>query len=93
MDTEYSLFRVVGTDWSHQRSAPGWKYSSDGRAGKQAGAILNDTWRSTDKGATWTLVNGSSGWPARMDHGSVVLPDGSIVLVGRVEYPGRLAVN
>ncbi|MDG6250626.1 kelch repeat-containing protein, partial [Methanocalculus sp.] len=44
--------------------------------------FINDTWRSVDKGATWQLVNGSSGWSARDGHTSVVLPDGSIVLMG-----------
>jgi uncharacterized delta-60 repeat protein len=42
----------------------------------------NDTWRSTDNGATWTLMNGSGGWSAREEHSSVVMPDGSIVLMG-----------
>jgi uncharacterized repeat protein (TIGR01451 family) len=42
----------------------------------------NEVWRSTDKGATWTLVNSSPGWSARRGHTSVVLPDGSIVLMG-----------
>ncbi len=42
----------------------------------------NDTWRSTDSGATWTLMNASSGWTARMAHASVAMPDGSIVLMG-----------
>ena len=42
----------------------------------------NDTWKSTDKGRTWTLVNGSSGWPARVLHSGVVMPDGTIVLIG-----------
>ena len=52
--------------------------------GYNGAASLNDTWRSTDNGATWTLLNGSSGWPARSQHTSVVLPDGSIVLMGGV---------
>jgi PKD repeat protein len=42
----------------------------------------NDTWRSTDNGATWTQVNSSSGWTARFSHSSVAMPDGSIVLMG-----------
>ena len=42
----------------------------------------NDVWRSADRGATWTLVNASAGWPERYGHASVVLPDGSIVLMG-----------
>jgi PKD repeat protein len=48
----------------------------DGVGGK------NDTWRSTDNGATWTLVNASAGWTARWGHSSVAMPDGSIVLTG-----------
>jgi|GEM_PF-529725 len=43
---------------------------------------LNDTWLSTNGGATWTLVNESSGWLARCEHTSVVMPDGSILLMG-----------
>ncbi|MFA5268253.1 MAG: kelch repeat-containing protein [Methanoregula sp.] len=43
---------------------------------------MNDTWRSTDQGVTWTLMNASSGWDKRDGHSSVVLPDGSIVLMG-----------
>lgn len=31
---------------------------------------------------TWTEVNSSCGWSGRYSHGSVVLPDGSIVLMG-----------
>ncbi|MFA7304156.1 MAG: lectin like domain-containing protein, partial [Methanoregula sp.] len=43
---------------------------------------LNDTWRSTDRGVTWTLLSTSSGWSKRAVHSSVVLQDGSIVLMG-----------
>jgi len=43
---------------------------------------LNDTWRSTDRGATWTEVNASSGWAGRSAPASVVLKDGSVVLMG-----------
>jgi PKD repeat protein len=46
------------------------------------GNRLNDTWRSTDYGATWTLVNASSGWAARSHHSTVMTPDGTIVLTG-----------
>jgi len=42
----------------------------------------NDVWRSTDKGATWTQMTPSAGWSARSWHSSVVMPDGSIVLMG-----------
>lgn len=48
----------------------------------QSGSNLNDTWKSTDNGVTWTLVNASSGWTGRAYHTSVALPDGSILLMG-----------
>jgi hypothetical protein len=45
-------------------------------------ASWNDVWQSTDKGATWKRVNASAGWQGRILHTSVVMPDGSIVLMG-----------
>jgi PGF-pre-PGF domain-containing protein len=48
--------------------------------------LKNDTWRSTDNGATWIQVTESSGWSPRYWHSSVVMPDGSIVLMGGWEY-------
>ena len=42
----------------------------------------NDVWRSTDNGTTWAPMTASAGWSARYDHTSVVMPDGSIVLMG-----------
>jgi hypothetical protein len=50
------------------------------------GKYLNDVWRSTDQGATWTQVTANAGWSARTRHTSVVLPDGSIVLMGGYDY-------
>jgi PKD repeat protein len=44
--------------------------------------VRNDTWRSTDKGATWIRMTANAGWSARAGHTSVTLPDGSIVLMG-----------
>ncbi|MBE0411455.1 MAG: hypothetical protein IBX69_17160, partial [Anaerolineales bacterium] len=46
------------------------------------GSRRNDVWRSTDRGATWTQMNGAAGWTARDYHSSVALADGSIVLMG-----------
>jgi uncharacterized delta-60 repeat protein len=46
------------------------------------GSYMNDVWRSTDEGATWTELNANAGWGARADQSSVVMPDGSIVLLG-----------
>jgi PGF-pre-PGF domain-containing protein len=50
--------------------------------GQDSSWYKNDTWRSTDEGATWTQVNASGGWSTRQEHSSVVMPDGSIVLMG-----------
>jgi PKD repeat protein len=84
-----------GITWTQQNASAGWTkrflLSSvaipDGSivlmGGLSDGYIFkNDTWRSTDNGATWTLVNGSSGWSARAGHSSVAMRDGSIVLMG-----------
>ena len=46
------------------------------------GNFYNDTWRSTDNGATWTLMSPGAGWMGRSIHSSVVMPDGSILLIG-----------
>jgi photosystem II stability/assembly factor-like uncharacterized protein len=48
----------------------------------KSSALFNDVWRSTDKGATWSLMNASAGWHGRWGHSSVALPDGNIVLMG-----------
>ena len=42
---------------------------------------LNDVWRSTDLGATWTQLTASAGW-SRRSAPSIVMPDGSILLIG-----------
>lgn len=42
---------------------------------------LNDMWRSTDSGITWTLVNANTGWTPRVHPSGVAMPDGSIVLM------------
>jgi len=81
--------------WTEMNASAGWPgrgyHSSvvmpDGSivlmGGTTSGVIyMNDVWRSTDNGATWTEVNASAGWSARIHHSSVVMPDGSIVLMG-----------
>ena len=52
--------------------------------------FYNDVWRSTDNGATWTEMNASAGWTARIGHSSVAMPDGSIVLMGGLGTSGKL---
>ena len=87
-----------GSTWSQQTAATAFleRYFhasvalSDGTivvTGGRAGGVtvdtlFNDTWQSTDKGATWTSVNSSSGWRARDRHGMVAMPDDSILLMG-----------
>jgi hypothetical protein len=42
----------------------------------------SDVWQSIDDGVTWTQINPSAGWSPRSGQSSVVMPDGSIVLMG-----------
>ncbi|PKL61078.1 MAG: hypothetical protein CVV31_13375, partial [Methanomicrobiales archaeon HGW-Methanomicrobiales-2] len=96
---------TFGEAWTNQTAAggePGWSgrcwQSSvalpDGSimlmGGVGSGGPLNDTWRSTDNGTTWTQVNASAGWSGRFWHSSVALPDGSIVLMGGEGGDGNL---
>ena len=95
----------AGATWVRMNQSPGWAardvHSSvampDGSIVLMGGSISNtagnknDTWRSTDNGATWTQMNASSGWSARYAQSSVALPDGSIVLMGG--YDGSRYLN
>jgi len=87
-----------GATWSLVNASSGWSERSgaasvalpDGSIVLMGGSYnhntlttyYNDTWRSEDKGATWSLVNASSGWSERSGATTVALPDGSIVLMG-----------
>ena len=53
-----------------------------GNKGAANDLVMNDVWRSIDNGATWMQVNASAGWSGRAFHTSVVMADGSIVLIG-----------
>ena len=92
-----------GTTWIQMNASAGWSprgyFSSvampDGSIVLMGGTntfdtsgFKNDVWRSTDNGATWTEMNASAGWSPRAGHSSVVMPDGSIVLMG-----GDVSVN
>ncbi|MGC9308945.1 MAG: Kelch repeat-containing protein, partial [Thermoplasmatota archaeon] len=52
---------------------------------------MNDVWRSTDGGDTWTQMTDAAEWAARSGHTSVVLSDGSVVLMGG--YDGSNPLN
>ena len=85
-----------GVTWTQMTASAGWSarkgHSSvalpDGSIVLMGGVsnnypyYLNDVWRSTDKGATWTKWPSNAGWSGRNDHSSVAMPDGSIVLMG-----------
>lgn len=45
-------------------------------------------WRSTDYGKSWTQIDVSNSWSARIGGGSAVLPDGRIVLIGGKDKSG-----
>jgi outer membrane protein assembly factor BamB len=79
--------------WTRLNESSGWQPRFEhSSVVTQSGAIVltggydgnyryNDTWRSTDNGATWTLVNASSGWTKRKGHSSTPFGAG-IVLMG-----------
>lgn len=59
-----------------------------GMSGHKNHSYYNDTWRSADKGKSWSLMNASCGWESRAAHTAVTLPDGSIVLMGGQGFSG-----
>jgi hypothetical protein len=90
-----------GERWIQMNASSGWMpRAGQSCVGLADGSVLltggyiptlgqkNDTWRSTDYGAHWTLLNASSGWSRRESHSSVVLPDTSIVLMGGYDLSG-----
>lgn len=96
-----------GATWVRMTANAGWSARSGhstvvmpdgsivlmGGISEERSPYKNDTWRSADYGKTWTLMNASSGWSARSRHGSVVLPDGSIVLMGGYSSKGSQGIS
>jgi len=54
------------------------------------GYTLDDVWRSTNNGANWTLLGGTSGWSPRNAFGMSVLSNGSIMLMGGYTQYGEM---
>jgi hypothetical protein len=90
--------RNGGTSWRLQTSNGGWtKRANHSAVSLPNGNIIimggfndltnppqfyNDVWQSVDYGKTWTQVTANASWSPRCYHSSVVLPDGSIVIMG-----------
>jgi N-acetylneuraminic acid mutarotase len=55
-----------------------------GSTGEGSSAPLNDVWRSTDNGATWTEMTANAEWSTLIGMSIVATPDGSIVLMGGI---------
>lgn len=92
-----------GASWSQQTAEALWTARfcptsvalSDGSIVLMGGLdsssnYQNDTYRSTDYGATWSQMTSSAGWTARYASSSAVLPDGSIVIMGGFRTGGPL---
>jgi hypothetical protein len=90
-----------GANWTQQTPSAAWsaRYAHSSVAMPDGSIVLmggwdvssnrkNDVWRSTDNGVTWTQVTPSAGWSERASHSSVVMPDGSIVLIGGEDDAG-----
>jgi hypothetical protein len=82
----------VGAPWWSNRNAHGSVAMPDGSivlmAGNTSLAYLNDVWRSTDKGATWTQMTAAAGWAKRTNAGTASMADGSIITMGGVLWGG-----
>lgn len=87
-----------GATWTQLTSDAGWSERgslgavvlSDGSIVLMGGIDddgnrLNDVWRSTDNGATWTRMTANAPWEKRNRPMCVVLPGDSIVLMGGID--------
>jgi hypothetical protein len=79
---------MTGSTWWSARSDHSSVAMPDGSivlmgGSDSGGVLLNDVWRSTDLGASWTqVIPGTPIWSPRAEFGAVAMPDGSIVLMG-----------
>ncbi len=94
-----------GATWSRIAEAPRWPPRiSHSALLLQDGSILlmgglfwdgeeyleyNDVWRSTTKGTHWTKVNDGAAWTARDGLSSLLLQDGSILVMGGWDRVGQ----
>jgi hypothetical protein len=85
-----------GKTWTLRNSSGGWAGRGfhrmvalpDGSALLMAGdanlasVFFNDTWRTTDEGATWQRMTANASWSSRSLPAVVTMQDGSVVLMG-----------
>ena len=83
---------ITGTPWWSARLKPACVVMPDDSIILMGGCLndvpytyLNDVWRSTDAGTSWTQQTATAGWSARQGHSCVVLSDGSIILMGGID--------
>lgn len=72
--------------WEGQRWFPTDSHAavvlSDGSIVLVTGNMLNEVWRSTDQGATWSMMAEEVPWPQRLGHAAAILADDTILLMG-----------
>jgi hypothetical protein len=92
--------------WTLLNANPGWSARGESSAvvlpdnniiltggGWEYAGIVHDVWRSEDSGFTWDMVTSAAPWPARSHHTTVVMPDGSIVLMGGWNGNSKVFMN
>jgi len=84
-----------GVNWTLQTASTDWGYRAYmGCVVTSTDAIIitsgigdgmdryNDVWTSTNQGVSWTRTVEHGGWATRSQHCMVILPDGSLVIMG-----------
>lgn len=92
-----------GITWTQMTSSAGWTSRTRFAAVYDNGYIvmmggtknfsnswMNDVWRSSNDGATWTQMTASAAWSTRHSHTAVSLSDNSIVLMAGI---GQFAIH
>jgi hypothetical protein len=88
-----------GTTWSRVNASAGWSPRAShnsvvmaddsilligGFTNHTSDGEMNDVWRSTNNGTTWTQMTATAGWSLRGYQSVVALPDGSVEVMGGI---------